>query len=329
MTAGYEREELDKLQSTIVELRWLSEEEVRSTTAAVRQGRCPERLAAFWSLTASHGDDRAEFGRHLFRKLSSDPLLSSYSFYGLFPATYARIYLNGERPEIMFEGRTRGRVAILRFGDGDGIVIKPVQSAREDVIARLAGEGFIGPSQFPSLEGFLSEEWVVGRFFTVLTEEAVFEEAMYAIGERLGLMLAELHARQIYYNDATVSDPDGRSHLIIDDKANFGGGAVPNCRLIDFGVSVLLDNFPDLGPEEVYNLVRTTPEFRLLSRMGLSGPEVRNFLAQYRRRLGSVSKEEILARDLRFTEEGLRQTAWIFGESIVAPFREGFHMGYG
>ena len=174
----------------------------------------------------------------------------------------------------MFEGRTRGRVAILRFGDGDGIVIKPVQSAREDVIARLAGEGFIGPSQFPSLEGFLSEEWVAGRFFTVLTEEAVCEEAMYAIGERLGSMLAELHARQIYYNDATVSDPDGRSHLIIEDKANFGGGAVPNCRLIDFGVSVLLDNFLDLEPEEVYNLVRTTPEFRLLSRMGLSGPEV-------------------------------------------------------
>ena len=76
------------------------------------------------------------------------------------------------------------------------------------MIARLAGEGFIGPSQFPSLEGFLSEEWVAGRFFTVLTEKAVCEEAMYAIGEKLGSMLAELHARQIYYNDATVSDPE-------------------------------------------------------------------------------------------------------------------------
>ena len=229
----------------------------------------------------------------------------------------------------MFDGRTRGRAAILRFGDGAGIVIKPVQSGRENVIANLAGNAEVGPHQLPSLEGFLTEEWVVGRFFTQLPDEAVSEEPMYAIGERLGSMLAELHARQIYYNDATVSDPDGRSHLIVEDKADFGRTAVPNCRLIDFGVSVLLDNFPDLEPEEVYNLVRTTPEFRLLSRMGISGPEVRNFLAQYRRRLGAVSKEEILARDLRFTEEGLRQAARILGESIVAPFREGFHMGYG
>ncbi len=326
MTTAYDRDELACLRATIVGLRRLSDEDVQSATAAMRQGNCPGHLAAFWSLAAIDGE--TGFDGQLFSKLSMDLLLPSYSIYGLFPATYRRIYLKGERPEIVYDGRTRGRVAILRFGDGDGIVIKPLQSDRENVIARLAGEAGAGPRQHEPLDGFLSEEWVAGRFFTELPADAVCDEAMYGIGKRLGSMLAQLHAKEIYYNDATLSDPDGRSHLIVGAKEVINEGSVPDCRLIDFGVSVMLDNFPNLEPEEVYNLVRTTPEFRLLSRMGLSGPEIRQFLAQYRQRLGAVSEEEILARDLRFTEEGLQQAARILGASIVAPFREGFRIGY-
>ena len=267
MTTAYDGDELACLRATIVGLRRLSDEEVQSATASVRQGSCPGYLAAFWSLAAKGGETK--FDSQLFSRLLMDPLLSSYSFYGLFPATYRRVYLNGERPEIVYDGRTRGRVAILRFGDGDGIVIKPLQSHRENVIARLAGEAGVGPRQHKSLDGFLSEELVASRFFTEQPGDAVTEEAMYGIGYRLGSMFAQLHAKEIYYNDATVSDPDGRSHLIIEDRAAMNGETVPDCRLIDFGVSVLLDNFPNLEPEEVYNLVRTTPEFRLLSRMGL------------------------------------------------------------
>jgi hypothetical protein len=37
---------------------------------------------------------------------------------------------------------------------------------------------------------------------------------MYQLGRILGDMLARLHANQIFYNDATLSDPSGRSHLL-------------------------------------------------------------------------------------------------------------------
>ena len=147
MTTAYDGDELACLRATIVGLRRLSDEEVQSATASVRQGSCPGHLAAFWSLAAKDGE--IEFDSQLFNKLSLDPLLSSYSFYGLFPATYRRIYLNGERPEIVYDGRTRGRVAILRFGDRDGIVIKPLQSDRENAIAQLAGDMLVGPDQLP------------------------------------------------------------------------------------------------------------------------------------------------------------------------------------
>ena len=91
----------------------------------------------------------------------------------------------------------------------------------------------------------------------------------------------------------------------------------------------MLDNYPNLEPEEVHNLVRTTPEFRLLSRMGIAGEEMGSFLSQYRRSLSSVSEEEVLSRDLRFAEQGLQQAARLMGARITAPLWEGFQAGYG
>ena len=271
-----------------------------------------------------------------------------------------------------FDGRTRGRVAIFRFqepSENPGLVVKPLQSRREGEIAQLAGAAQVGPTQYPSLAGFITEEFIPGVFFTDLAAKQIADAGngngnstadadaiMYRIGRNLGGMLARLHRQQIYYNDATLSDPAGRSHLIVppDWAANAGGNAPGGnvgsdrsnrsqsdagnaanynaeygCRLIDFGVSLRLDNHPRLEPEEVYNFVRTLPEFRLFSGMGLGGPELGRFLEQYRQRLAGVSKEAILNRDLRFVDEGLRLAARRLGDSIQAPFRAGFGEAYG
>ena len=327
ITPDYSDDEVSHLQSVIASLSTLSEEDMREAGGAVEDGRCPLHLAPFWSLIAPESRDGLD--PQLFRKLSADPFAAEYSYFAFFPLIYPRLYHHGERPQIRFDGRTRGRVALFRFDDGDGLVVKPLQSRREAEVAALAGQAEIGPRQLPSLEGFLVEELVDGRFFTDFAPEEMTDDLIYQVGFRLGAMLASLHAAGIYYNDATLSDPDGRSHLLVQSFPSSETEAAPECRLIDFGVSVLLDKFPDLEMEEVFNLVRTTPEFRLLSRMGLRGREMGNFLAQYRRRLAATPKEEILARDLRFTEEGLQQAARKMGSGIIAPFRQGFSEGYG
>ena len=72
----------------------------------------------------------------------------------------------------------------------------------------------MGPRQEESLKGFLVEEHVPGPSFTEITMESLGDSDFFAIGSRLGAMLATLHALHIYYNDATLSDPDGRSHLL-------------------------------------------------------------------------------------------------------------------
>ena len=265
----------------------------------------------------------------MFRKLGADPLVADYSCYGFFPTIYSRIYQQGERPQVWFDGRTRGRVALFRFPNGEGIVVKPLQSRREDEIARRAGESGVGPQQFESLKGFLVEELVDGRSFTALPSSVLRDDLVHLLGTRLGSMLSALHRADICYNDATISDPDGRSHLLVQVQAGDQSGQLLDCKLIDFGVSVLFDKFPDLEMEEVFNLVRTTPEYRLASRLGIGGSELGRFLAQYRQRLSSASREEILARDLRITQEGLEQAAARMGADIVVPFQEGFDEAYG
>ncbi len=264
-----------------------------------------------WPIAAQHSG--------LFQRLTLDTLAESHSIYGFFPQAYDLVYGQKQPAGISFDGRNRGRVAILQSDTGS-LVIKPMQSQREDEIAAIAGTLGIGPRQFPSLPGFLTEEFIEGQFFTELTPQQVSPNLVHRVGRSLGSMLFQLHQYQIYYNDATLSDPDGRSHLLVDPDGD--------CRLIDFGVSLLIDRHPRFTQEEVYNFVRTMPEFQLFTGMSPDDNDVTGFLSQYQQRLAQTPKEHILARDLRFMEEGLKMAADRMGEHIVEPLQRGFHETY-
>lgn len=309
----YSDDEITELRQAFSRLRFWPEAEARIIAAAVESGRCSERLAPFWGL--------AEANPELFDKLGQDLMLETYSFYGLFPGVYERVYLSDRPPQITFDGRTRGRVAILATEAG-GLVVKPAQSRREGEIAGIAGGLGVGPVQYPSLPGFITEELVPGTFFTQLPVGELEAEMMYQLGRELGGMLSRLHQARIYYNDATLADPEGRSHLLVAATPDILGTGGGSCRLIDFGVSLLLDRHPQLTLEEVYNFSRTLPEFRLLSGMVASPEAMTSFLENYRQRLARTSIEEIMARDLRFFEEGLRMAARRLGdagEGILEP----------
>ncbi len=229
------------------------------------------------------------------------------------------IYQREEPAALSFDGRTRGQVAIIQ-GPHRSLVIKPVQSQREAEIAAIAGQLGVGPQQYITVEGFLTEEFIPGKFFTELPPEQANSTTMYQIGRSLGNMLCRLHASQIYYNDSTLSDPNGRSHLLLSDG---------HCRLIDFGISLLLDRHPRLDAEEAYNFARTLPMFSLFTRMGGEAQGLAQLVGRYQRRLAATSVDEIMARDLRFTEEGLRMASRYLGNHIVDPFNRGFTETYG
>ena len=99
--------------------------------------------------------------------------------------------------------------------------------------------------------------------------------------------------------------------------------------LIDFGVSVLLDRHPRLEGEEVFNLLRTDPMFRVFRGMASSPEDIQGLVYDYGRRLAGTSKEGILSRDLRFTEQGIGFVAQRMGERVGALVGAGFREGYG
>ena len=220
----YSDEELRRLRSALVNFRSLSDDDIKDVGRAVEAGDCTPHLVPFWPLmSSSNMDDR---DAQLFRKLEADPLVAEYDCYGFFPTLYPRLYQQGERPQISFDGRTRGRVALFRFATGEGLVVKPLQSRREAEIAQLVGEAGVGPKQLPSLEGFLAEELVEGAFFTDLSPDDLCDEMIYQVGRMLGTMLSVLHNAGICYNDATLSDPEGRSHLLVQLPEAKPGGRV-------------------------------------------------------------------------------------------------------
>ena len=284
----YTQQELEDIRLAISRNRELSKpKDARYSDEGHTTSQLPAYLLPFQELRSTKSD--------LYQKLVQDPMLKTYSIYGFFPVVYDLLYLENRSAEIAFSGRSRGCVAVLRFED-QGLVVKPIQSGRESDIADIAGKLGVGPRQYPSLPGFITEELLTGKFFTELSAEEVEEEKMSRLGKELGRILSFLHEEGIYYNDATLSDPSGRSHLIVDSDGS--------CRLIDFGVSLLLDRHPHLTREEIYNFVRTLPMYRVFASMGVRGEQLERFLEEYKLRLAGASKEEIMSRDIQFAEEG-------------------------
>ena len=271
----------------------------------------PVPLRVFWKLL--------DLDPPLFRRLSRDPWVQALSHYAFFPEVYRRRRPGGEIPALEVTGRTRGPVAIIRFPDIT-LVIKPLQNSREDRIAGTAGELDAGPLQRPSLPGYLTEDLAMGTLFTELPPERRSYEMMEVVGRSLGGIFRRLHDAGIYYNDASVADPEGRSHLYVDETGR--------CTLVDFGVSLLLDRHPDLSLEEVHNFVRTLPMYRVFAGMAGSRVEMTSFLEEYRGRLARVSKEEIMARDLQFVAQGLSLAARRIGGENAEAVRDGFWAGY-
>ena len=271
----------------------------------------PDHMPPFWKLS--------DLEMPLFLRLTSDPIVKALSRYAFFPEVLDRLRSGHDIPKLEFSGRARGMVATLTFND-KVIVIKPLQSAREDHIASIAGDLEIGPAQLPSLPGYLTEEFVSGTFFTELPQDRLTEDFLDDLGFRVGEMLRRLHQVDIYYNDVTFSDPRGRSHILVDLNGV--------CRLIDFGISLNLNHHPNLSQGEVHNFVRTLPMYRVFRAMAEDQSHLDRFLADYAEKLAASPKSEITSRDFLFAQQGLQMAARQMGDRIIDPVKNGFVRGY-
>lgn len=236
----------------------------------------PDAMQPFWKL--------ADLAPDLFRRIAADPWAQALAHYAFFPPVITWRQAGRPIPNQRITGRTRGPTAILH-SVADVIVIKPHQNTRENEIARLAAAANAGPTQLPSLPGYLTERFAQGTFFTDLPPQQRDNATMQAVGYTLGGILRRLHEAGIYYNDATLADPEGRSHLMVDvDAAGVTNGTLP-VTLIDYGVSLLVTAHPEYTREEVHNFARTLPMYRIFANIAETRAEMDDFLTACARQM--------------------------------------------
>src|SRR3989338_3427715 len=185
----------------------------------------------------------------LYRKISKDKMAKQFSLYGFFPEAFDLVYGSEAPPEISFDEGNRGKVIIL-LHPSKRIVIKGIQNSMEHEVAQMAAGLHTGPKQYPTIEGYLTEEFIDGPLFSKLDLKGPSEMA-YSIGTRVGEILSLLHQNSVFYNDAILLDQLGKSHLVVPELSP--------AILIDYGVSIRLNNFPRLSDEEIINFFRTMP----------------------------------------------------------------------
>ena len=306
----YSDEQLAIVRGVISSLPALDPFSISLRDEAVERSDCPQRLWPLWPLAQTDSD--------LWGLLADDGRIESFSVYGLFPATYPLVYgPDSGQSTVRYDGRTRGRVAIIEH-ETTTVVIKPCQSGRETEIAAIAGELEVGPAQLPTISGFITEGFVHGTFLTDLSDDDVVPDRMREVGVALACALSSLHGAGVCYNDATICDPEGRSHIIVRPDGSI--------RLIDFGVALLLDDHPrSLTFGDAWNAARTDPMFRLFRQMTGGGDDdaLRRFVADYGRRLAGQTVEQIQSRDWRIAEEGVSIIASRFGPGAADALREG------
>ena len=195
----------------------------------------------------------------LFEKISKDERAQKYLHYGFFPSAYSMVY---------------GGIAL----DAEKLGV--------------------GPKQYETLDGFLSEEFVRGKLLTRLDAEGLPKDVLHSLGGRMGNILSKLHKAGIFYNDTTVADDLGRSHFMV----------VPESPslLFDYGVAMKLDNYPSFTHEETVDFFRTLPGVSMFFSLGGNREEAEmRLIEHFGPTLKEYSKDAIFDRDVQFVHEGL------------------------
>lgn len=235
----------------------------------------------------------------LLKKVSSDPLVDIYGKSMFFPIVGDRIK-NGERPTIQqIYTTTRAEAVKIVFEENDNYVIKATENSNEPIIAKIIDNMGIGPEQFESLNGYITEKFIEGTTINKLGSEMDTPELMEEIGHKIGESLKRIHQKGILINDQLLSNDYNKSHTIIS-----SGG---NVYFIDFGASVDLTDFPNISDEAVYLIINSDTFMSMSLSMIVDKEERLDFINKYRLNIlnSFKTKEEVIDRyDGQLLDEG-------------------------
>ncbi|OGJ64569.1 hypothetical protein A3C37_02165 [Candidatus Peribacteria bacterium RIFCSPHIGHO2_02_FULL_53_20] len=223
--------------------------------------------------------------RDLYQRVLNDERARQFYHFGFFPETFPLVYGNEISPTIKFPGgeslfgySRKGTIAIIEHPEKQ-IVIKPLQRNRENTITQIAAEKGVGPEQFLSLQGFLSEELLHGDSFSRLHHcdhgDRTDSNTMMEIGRRMGIILDLLHQNNIFFNDTILCGEFGESHTKIPADPS-------KTKLYDFGMSVMIpDNMAELDTQSIFDIAIGFPPYSLLQGQELPPEEVQKIAREF------------------------------------------------
>jgi hypothetical protein len=242
----------------------------------------------------------------LFSKIEADPRIKRLGPFMFLPLLEGR--LDSDMGDVSMEpltARARKWAVKLRIG-GKDYAIKQVQSVDEPKVAGIAGGLLAGPVQHPGLENFICEEFIPGALSGQLLSSLSLDDAKF-MGGRMGGILRALHAEHILFNDIILLDKFGGSHLMLE----FGGNS-RSARLIDFGVSLYVPNYPEMTDEQILRHIACLKYEN--TQLPVDGESRKRIILECRRQFASLSADDFFKRDFHFVSGGL----WLAGEKGVA-----------
>jgi len=235
----------------------------------------------------------------LLDKIKTDSLYASCSITMFFPMISERIQDTNEVPKI--EGLKTGarNIAIKVSFAEESYVIKTTENDQEPVIAKSMAEIGVGPKQFESIDGYITEEFVEGHTISGIAKNKCTPEYMEELGQKIATAIELVHDRNILINDQLLVDDNSKSHTIVTPEGSI--------RFIDFGAAVDLTNYPDISDEAVRLIIRSDA-FAAMGLESIPQEQIPGYIKLYRENvLGKLkTKKEVIDRyDGQLLQEGL------------------------
>lgn len=242
---------------------------------------------------------REKVSTDLMDKVKNDPLFRECSVAMFFPVIGDLIQNTNEIPKVsrLITG-ARDMALQVSFNE-KSYVIKAIENDQEPPIARLMAEVGIGPKQFESIDGYITEEFVEGSVISQISEDKCTPEFMDDLGQKIATATDLIHSKNILINDQLLVDDNGKSHTIVTPE----GGI----RFIDFGAAVDLTNYPDISDEAVHLIIRSDA-FAALGLDSTPQEQKSEYVKSYREDVLSklkTKKEVIDSYDGKLLQEGL------------------------
>jgi len=242
------------------------------------------------------GEDK--ISEKLLEKVQKDPLVGESSVSIFFPAVTEHILETGENPKVVaVRTGVRDRAMMVGFKD-DSYMIKSIENSQEPEVAKTVAEIGVGPKQFESVKGYITEKFIEGKAINEIDPNECTSEYMEDMGHKIGNAIKKVHEQNILINDQLLADDFGKSHTIINSEGEI--------NFIDFGASVDLTDFPNLSDEQVYLIIKSDAMASMKLGM-ISQKDMPAFIDNYRRGILSEfqNKEEVFNRyDGQLLSEG-------------------------